>query len=137
MRLHVAKIVSTGSSAFSADEQAKILSAAVFADENPTYSTDPGDATTDKMFLLSITEAEKYFTTDASRKCTPTDYAKAQGADASSSDPFCWWWLRSPGRDQRSAAVVHSFGVILDSGFDVDDYPFFGVRPAMWIDLDA
>lgn len=124
-------------SAFSADEQAKILSAAVFADENPTYSTDPGDATTDKMFLLSITEAEKYFTTDASRKCTPTDYAKAQGADASSSDPFCWWWLRSPGRDQRSAAVVPSFGVILDSGFDVDDYPFFGVRPAMWIDLDA
>ena len=122
--------------AFSADEQAKILSATVFADENPKYSTDPGDATTDKMFLLSITEAEKYFTTDASRKCTPTDYAKAQGADASSSDPFCWWWLRSPGRNQRSAAVVNPYGMISHSGSDVHDYPN-GVRPAMWIDLDA
>ena len=123
-------------SAFSADEQAKILSAAVLADENPKYSTDPGNATTDKMFLLSITEAEKYFTTDASRKCTPTDYAKAQGAYASSSDSSCRWWLRSPGLNQHKAADVDLIGSIDRIGFDVC-YDFCCVRPAMWIDLDA
>ena len=121
--------------AFSADEQAKILSATVFADENPKYSTDPGDATTDKMFLLSITEAEKYFTTDASRKCTPTAYAKAQGAYPST-DGNSWWWLRSPGRNQRAAAVVNPYGMISHLGFAVSD-DSCGVRPAMWIDLDA
>ena len=123
--------------AFSADEQAKILSAAVLADENPKYSTDPGNATTDKMFLLSITEAEKYFTTDASRKCTPTAYAKAQGAYPST-DGNSWWWLRSPGLNQRSAAVVYHDGSILYGGASVKlDFDDIFVRPAMWIDLDA
>lgn len=43
--------------AFSAEEQAMIPTATVSADKNPDSSTDPGNATQDKVFLLSITEA--------------------------------------------------------------------------------
>lgn len=91
--------------AFSPEEQAQIQNTTVSADNNPQYSTNPGNATTDKVFLLSINEVEKYFNSDEARKCAPTAYAKAQGA--STSDTFktpsgaatCWWWLRSPGDD--------------------------------------
>ena len=48
----------------------------VTADKNPNYSTDPGKNTTDKVFLLSIIEAEKYFTLDNDRMCVPTAGSK-------------------------------------------------------------
>lgn len=61
--------------AFSAEEQAMIPTVTVSADKNPDYSTDPGNATQDKVFLLSITEANQYFTSDEARKCGTTEYA--------------------------------------------------------------
>ena len=33
----------------------------VSADENPEYSTNPGKATQDQVFLLSLKETKKYF----------------------------------------------------------------------------
>lgn len=128
--------------AFSVEEQKQIQNTTVSADKNPKYSTDPGKATTDKVFLLSITEAEKYFKTDASRKCAPTAYAKAQGASTSDSNKTasgaatCWWWLRSPGLSQHCAAYVsdggslYCFGDYVTEGIDC-------VRPALWINLDS
>lgn len=128
--------------AFSPEEQAQIQNTTVSADNNPQYSTNPGNATTDKVFLLSINEVEKYFNSDEARKCAPTAYAKAQGA--STSDTFktpsgaatCWWWLRSPGDDQSSAAYVYFGGDV----FELGNYVFSGlnaVRPAMWITIDG
>ena len=128
--------------AFSTEEQAQIQNTTVSADNNPQYSTNPGNATTDKVFLLSINEVEKYFNSDEARKCAPTAYAKAQGA--STSDTFktpsgaatCWWWLRSPGDDQSSAAYVYFGGDV----FELGNYVFSGlnaVRPAMWITIDG
>ena len=128
--------------AFSTEEQAQIQNTTVSADNNPQYSTNPGNATTDKVFLLSINEVEKYFNSDEARKCAPTAYAKAQGA--STSDTFktpsgaatCWWWLRSPGDDQSSAAYVYFGGDV----FELGNYVFSGlnaVRPAMWISIDG
>lgn len=128
--------------AFSTEEQAQIQNTTVSADNNPQYSTNPGNATTDKVFLLSINEVEKYFNSDEARKCAPTAYAKAQGA--STSDTFktpsgaatCWWWLRSPGDDQSSAAYVYFGGNV----FELGNYVFSGlnaVRPAMWITIDG
>lgn len=127
--------------AFSTEEKALILNANVSADKNPSYSTDPGNATTDKVFLLSINEAKKYFTSDAERKCAPTDYAKAQGTSTSSSctvggKATCWCWLRSPGSSQISAAYVYSYGGLDECG-DLVDRDNRAVRPALWITLGS
>lgn len=127
--------------AFSAKHQEIILTSTVSADKNPTYyNIDPGNDTTDKVFLLSITEAEKYFSTDEARKCVPTEYAKANGAYTSSSytaggAATCWWWLRSPGSHQDYATNVDDDGSVSYFGNDV----ILGggcVRPAMWVSID-
>ena len=128
--------------AFGSKHQEMILDTNVSADENPEYSTNPGNATTDKVFLLSINEAEKYFTNDEARKCASTAYAKAQGAYTSddyktaSGAATCWWWLRSPGDYQNYAARVRSVGDVDESGDNVI-YDIFAVRPALWIDLNS
>ena len=119
--------------AFSDEEKAMISTVTVSADKNPEYSTNPGSATTDKVFLLSINEAEKYFSSDEARKCDPTAYAKAQGA-ARTSGGICWWWLRSPGVIQDYAACVSDDGVVLCLDYFVS-IDYYCVRPAMWIEL--
>lgn len=121
-------------SAFSSDEKTKIPTVTVSADKNPDYSANPGNATQDQVFLLSITEANKYFNSTGARQCEPTDYAVANGAWESDSGNFCWWWLRSPGVTQNSAAHVSGGGIVSSAGYDVD-YNNGAVRPAMWISI--
>lgn len=122
--------------AFSADEQALIATTTVSADKNPNCSTNPGNATTDKVFLLSITEAEKYFTSDSARQCKPTKYAVANGAYVNSVNGNCWWWLRSPGYYQDYAADVRYDGSVFCSGRGVINV-LDCVRPALWINLES
>ncbi len=123
-------------SAFTADEKAMIPTVTVSADKNPEYSTNPGNATQDKVFLLSITEASKYFSSDNARQCKPTEYAVAGGAYVNSSNGNCWWWLRSPGLDQGSAAYVSIGGGVNEYG-NLVPYDDVAVRPALWIDLNS
>ena len=113
-----------------------IPTVAVSADKNPKKDTYPGGATQDKVFLLSIAEANKYFRSDSARQCEPTQYAVANGAYASSDNGSCWWWLRSPGGSQGSAAGVPSVGAVSCSGYYVA-YDSAAVRPALWINLDS
>lgn len=124
-------------SAFNSDEQVLIPETNVSADKNPEYSTNPGNATKDKIFLLSISEVNKYFLSDDERMCAATDYAKAQGAYISDDDTVggkgaCWWCLRSPGYSQRYAADVYSAGSVYCYG-DYVSSDDVGVRPVMWI----
>ena len=127
--------------AFTAEERAMIPTVTVSADMNPEYNTNPGNATKDKVFLLSIVEAEKYFTSDEARKCVPTEYAISNGASTSDSytkggKATCLWWLRSPGFDQFIAAYVNYFGPVLRYGRSVGNVSN-SVRPAMWITIDG
>ncbi len=122
--------------AFSADEKAMIPTVTVSADKNPEYSTNPGNTTQDQVFLLSITEANKYFSSDSARQCKPTEYAVAGGAYVSSSNGNCWWWLGSPGNYQNYAAYVNSDGDVLGGGNFVNIVSC-AVRPALWIDLNS
>ena len=127
------------SNAFSESEKSMIADTKVTAEENPNYSTNPGNDTTDKIFLLSINEVNKYFTTDESRKCVPTAYAIEQGAYTVSSETSggkatCRWWLRSPGSSQHLASIVRYDGSVLGSGYSVDGSDDC-VRPALWINL--
>ncbi len=127
--------------AFDSPEKEIIAKETVSADKNPKYSMNPGNSTNDKVFLLSITEVKKYFTTDEARKCAPTAYAKSQGAWTSDSyktasgEATCWWWLRSPGPSQNHAAYVNIGGSVDYYGRSVDNDNDC-VRPAMWISLD-
>ena len=127
--------------AFSEAEQRIIQTTAVSADKNPNYSTNPGNATKDKIFLLSINEVIEYFASEEVRMCVPTAYAIANGAFVSAfykvdGAGTCWWWLRTPGHYQYPVAVVHIDGGVDSDGADVYG-ALCGVRPAMWIDLDA
>lgn len=126
--------------AFSDSEKDKISTVAVPATNNQKYHTNAGNSTRDKVFIFNIDEAEKYFETDESRRCAPTDYAVAQGASmdnfytAYGQGATTCWLLRSPGESQEKATSVTFAGSIAFSGNSgvSDD----GVRPAIWISLE-
>ncbi|MCR5136276.1 MAG: serine/threonine protein kinase [Oscillospiraceae bacterium] len=123
--------------AFSADEQKAIITTSVDNSKsqgNSSWGTDGGSNTKDSVFLLSYKEAEEYFDSDIGRNCTTTKYAVKQGA-STTNEGECWWWLRSPGENQRSAAGVYPGGWLGDnsrvhSGIRV-------VRPAFWLNLKS
>lgn len=122
--------------AFSANEKAMIPTVTVSADDNPYYSTNPGNATQDQVFLLSITEVNKYFSSNSARQGEPTNCAVASGAYVNSSNGNCWWWLRSPGYNQYFVAYVNYDGDVYEFG-DCVDNDSDAVRPALWIDLNS
>lgn len=120
-------------SSFSVDEKAMISKVTVSADKNPKYSTNPGNATEDKVFLLSITEANKYFSSNKAMVCNPTSYASKK---INVSPLYSrGWWLRSPASGQLKAAYVYPGGSINNEG-DYVNANIFAIRPAMWIDLN-
>ena len=121
--------------AFSKEERVLIQSTTISADKNPQYSTDPGNATTDKVFLLSINEAEKYFSGEQARKCTTTAYVIAIAQSEYDNKYVSWWWLRSPGDKQENAARVDYAGSIDYSSISVSDNVGC-VRPALWISIE-
>jgi len=128
------------SKAFSSSEQEKIVTVTNQNPNNPEYGTKGGNATQDKIFALSIDEAEKYFGSDDDRMAAPTEYAIITGAWTSdnyslpSGEKTCWWWFRSPGYNSLSAAYVLFDGVIDQDGRDVGSNKV-AVRPAFWLNL--
>ncbi len=117
--------------AFSEEEQARILETAVTVDRNMDYEFDPGNDTTDKLFLLSISEAKTYFSSDEDRIMKATAYAINEGVSAAE-DGTAHWWLRSPGHYVREAAYVTYEGIVNSFGDNVY-FTFPAMRPAMWI----
>lgn len=92
------------------------------------------------MFLLSITEVNKYFKDDDARMCEPTDQAIKNGAWTTSSYSVdgcatCYWWLRSPGGNGSIASGVFGNGRVDTYGnyMNISDD---AVRPALYIDLN-
>ncbi len=114
--------------AFSSEAQNSILSSTVSEDDNS------GNSTTDKVFLLSIKEAEEYLESDTDRQCQGTTYWKNQAGNSAYGDARrnCWWWLRSPGKSSSYASYVYNDGHILKNGLESSSR---AVRPAMWINI--
>lgn len=121
--------------AFSAEEQTFISTVTVSAGENPKYSTNPGNDTQDKVFLLSITEANEYFAYDSARRCQPTDYADMNGVYVGENSGNCVWWLRSPCASQDEAACAITDGSIYYSGLSANASDT-AVRPAIWVAVE-
>lgn len=103
---------------FSDEERAMIIPVENDNSPNETYGTSSGEKTTDKIFLLSIDEAEKY--------CE--NYSDLT-QDSS-------WWLRSSGKDNAHAACVGKTGTVFTDGFNVGRSGN-GVRPALWINISS
>ena len=118
--------------AFSEEEQAGILWTTVTPDENPDYSTFAGNATYDRVFLLSIDEVNRYFSSDYAKRGKATNSAK----NGESGTKKCRWWLRTPGHDSTYVAVVEFDGTLEKSGHVVNN-SIVAVRPAMWIDSNS
>lgn len=119
---------------FSEEEKAAISTVTVPAYKNLEYSTEPGNKTQDKVFLLGNSDVYIIFF-GSEVQCKPTDYAVANGARVDDNGN-CWWWLRSHGFDQFFAACVDSDGGVYMLGSLVNDDDL-AVRPALWIDPNA
>ncbi|MCI6711658.1 MAG: toll/interleukin-1 receptor domain-containing protein [Firmicutes bacterium] len=121
--------------AFGSSYDKIIASSEVVADKNPYYLTDQGNNTTDKIFLLSIVEVEKYFKSKEDKICKPTKYAISNGVigDVRNKN-CCCWWLRSLGQDNNKATDVYSYGEVDSIGWNVNN-DYGAVRPAMWIKI--
>ena len=109
---------------FDNSERSKIFLSTIINNDNSVYGTSGGNNTEDYIFLLSIDEANEYFDSDDARRTQ----------DLNGSYEF--WWLRSPGHYSNLAANVSSFGNVYEGGNSVVN-PYFGVRPAMWVDLES
>ena len=121
--------------AFTSAEQGKIQTVRVTAEDNPYYGTEAGSDTYDKVWLLSIREAENLFSSDAARICYPTATAVAHGCWTSSSyGGSCWWWLRSPGYNTFYAATVVSDGYVNSRSCGVN-HDYGAVRPVVCLRL--
>lgn len=115
--------------AFNSNEKYMLVTSKVEAHENSMCNVDPGHDTRDRVFLLSVQEAEKYFTLTSDRKCFgATENKKGISAKAH------WWWLRSPGFNETNAASVREDGVI---SYNYVQDIHGGVRPAMWVDVGS
>ena len=128
---------------------------------NPSYDTDSGNDTTDKIFLLSLTEIEQYYgigrdewpQANDSLVCRLTDYGREQltshyaeyfecsreeakeiyqNATADYGQNTCWWWLRSPGNAGNRSVRVNDSGNVNDDGERVE-LSFGAARPALWV----
>ena len=120
--------------AFNDSEKSRIAITVLKNPDNPKYGTPGGGDTRDRIFLLSLDEADWYLMYNAERILQPTPYAVKNGAVVNALWTI-YWWLRSPGADQFNASGVGVGGGLNTHGVRVDlDYTA-AVRPALWIDL--
>ena len=141
-------------SAFAEDEKTKIKEVQLVNEDNDDYMTLGGRDTTDKIFLLSISEARKYFSNGdnlgnkdqlvKAGATKGTEYAKHRKLGIipkNKQDEYEEWMLensaynlRSPGGSQERTAAVGPDAIISTSGFVGTGLNRRGVRPAMWIE---
>ena len=131
-------------SAFDEEDKGYIVNTNVTADKNPEYGTKPGNDTKDNVFLLSISEFEKYFASVKGIMCEGTEYARSK--ETNNPAQYFIWWLRTPGKSQDYASQVVYYGAngnpVANGGVSVDctkgcspDEHCGGVRPVMWVEL--
>ena len=116
--------------AFSAEDQQRIKLSEVANDDNREYGPRGGNNTQDRVFCLSLAEAERYFKNESERWCRPTGYACKQGVSVDLRNDCCDWWLRSPGCDLNVVSSVDAVGQLDTLGYYVNS-DSHAVRPAL------
>lgn len=123
---------------FSKQEREKIDSVNLDNENRGNRLDIDGAGESDRVFCLSVEEAEKYFQNNSERKAKATEYAKSKvGEDGlkyfiDKETETTWWWLRSQGTSGGMAAIIHASGSIDHEGIFVDCGKI-GVRPALWM----
>ena len=132
----------------SPEEQSRIVLTVNENDNNAWEGTKGGSKTHDRVFVLSLSEVLAYFGDSGdikSRKKKNNDGDEDsignllhdqfnQARMAQYSHAPAWWWLRTPGRNQKMAIRVNINGSIDLSGAYVQlGGSSGGVRPALWI----
>ena len=125
--------------AFSIEEQRAIVETAVVNDDNPDYGTDGGNNTTDRIFLLSISDlSNRNYFPSYTNFSTNTAYVAAGGKLGSGmygAGEADWWWLRSPGFYNSQAAFMEwEDGSPVTDGNPVNNKTA-AVRPAFNLNL--
>ena len=121
--------------AFNDEERSRILTTLLKPEDRYTTTTIiQGNDTQDKVFLLSIIDAEKYLAADSERKCSPTEYVKSLGIYYNKENGHIEWWLRSMCAS-RHVINISSQGSIYTEGNSCECK--MGVRPALWISAAA
>ena len=130
--------------AFSAKEQNAIVETAVVNDDNKdeNYGTngDGGNDTNDRIFLLSIAEAENrsYFPKGSNSRFSANTVYVADGGKLkcymNEAGELDGWWLRSPGFDNSMAAFIEEDGGGVYEGDPVNTKST-AVRPAFNLNL--
>lgn len=108
---------------FREKDRERIPETAVRNPPNPKYAIRGGGETRDRVFLLSLEEAELYLGGFG-------DLLVARNEE----DHPRWWHLRSPGEAEDVAASVSAGGMIDYHGVsEAIDRALGGVRPALWL----
>ena len=117
--------------AFSSSEQEAIRTTKVINEDNYYYKTDGGNDTLDKIYLLSLSETDEEkeygFTDSYGMTIKYSNYADL--------DDYQYWWLRTPGEKNISAAAVDMFGKAYLGGGESDME--LGIRPVLHLNLLA
>ena len=127
-------------SAFSEREREAVATVVNHNEDHSTVGTPGGKDTEDRVFLLSESDAVIYLNNDYDQdtigRAMASDYAAANGLQTDE-DGLCSWWLRSPGMYEYIAQFVDQQGKPYPNGGSTDIDYLFGVRPALWLDLNA
>lgn len=123
--------------AFSPDELSGILFSNIENKNNENSGTYGGEATTDRIFLLSESEVAQYFKeNNISMIAQATKHAQNNGVWVDSATKGnCDWWLRTPGNTPEKAMLAQKSGSMAINGSEVQ-LRINGVRPAMWLMLE-
>ncbi len=101
---------------FSQEETDLILDTEVVTEKNTYFpGVDPGETTTDKLFLMSIGEEQQYY-------------------DLLHETETCWW-LRTPGAHEGSMAFVYRDKEVMPYGYEVSNTEIT-VKPLIWLSLN-
>lgn len=123
---------------FSKQEREKIDSVKLDNENRGNRLDIDGAGESDRVFCLSVEEAEKYFQNASERKAKATEYAKSKVGKydlkyfINKRTETAWWWLRSQGTDSELVAAIMDNGALTPRGIYVD-CDTIGVRPALWM----
>jgi len=127
---------------FSEEEQNQILLIQVDNPDNVWFETAGGNRTWDKVFLLSLEEADRYFGNGddylniVKRPGFNSLLPSTNDADRVAAYGTWNWMLRSPGAQGWFVAYIGHGGLVSVAG-DVASNRSRGIRPALWIEIQG
>ena len=119
--------------AFSDEENKAINTVELINKDNSKYGTQGGKNTSDKLFLLSLSEVDG---TEESKEYGFWDKKTRKCKNDNFSEETYFWWLRSPGNSSHDAAGVYYYGWVFGYGYDVQELTG-GIRPALYLNLSS